>query len=104
MEVANDETHQVHIKEGSPFFFSPFFNNIESNLWPQPKFHLKKNEQTIKSVPSLANIRIIHTKGNFFGEKFSIQDKPKCSKRSLDSKIEDFRCLAKLHANDVTCK
>lgn len=32
-----------------------------------------------------------------------LKPKPKCSNISLDSKVEDFRCLAKLHANAVTC-
>lgn len=33
-----------------------------------------------------------------------MQHKPRCSNKSLDSKVEDFRCFAKLHANVVTCK
>lgn len=32
-----------------------------------------------------------------------MEHKPKCSNKSLDSKVEDFRCFAKLHANVVTC-
>lgn len=29
---------------------------------------------------------------------------PRCSNKSLDSRVEDFLCFAKLQANVVTCK